>query len=383
MNIRAALARPGDHPPSVLDPLLVPFECKSLKVPNRLVMAPMSRYFAPGGMIIPEVADYYRRRIEGGCGAVITEGISIDRPGAVAADRVPQFHGKESLAEWKKVVDQCHDAGGAFIPQLWHVGGCIDFNFPDSPHPPLESPSGWVGPEMEGGRPMSESDIADVIGSFTRGAIDAKSIGCDAIELHGAHGYLFDQFFWPETNRRDDRYGGPTIRERSQFAAEVVASIRKAVGPDYAIIFRMSQWKVYDYECKLARNPDEMEQWLGPIADAGVDIFHCSDRRFWQPAFEGDDRNLAGWAKKVTGKATITVGSVGLNRDLMEDFVDGESVPEPGNLGDLARRFERGDFDLVAIGRVVLSDHQWIQKVLNGQFGELKGYSLATKEELY
>ena len=230
---------------------------------------------------------------------------------------------------------------------------------------------------------MSESDIADVIGSFTRGAIDARSIGCDAIELHGAHGYLFDQFFWPETNRRDDRYGGPTIRERSQFAAEVVASIRKAVGPDYAIIFRMSQWKVYDYECKLARNPDEMEQWLGPIADAGVDIFHCSDRCFWQPAFEGDDRNLAGWAKKVTGKATITVGSVGLNRDLMEDFVDGESVPEPGNLGDLARRFERGDFDLVAIGRVVLSDHQWIQKVLNGQFGELKGYSLATKEELY
>lgn len=368
---------------SVLDPLLSPFRCKSLSVANRFVMAPMSRYFAPDGMIIPEVADYYRRRIEGGCGAVITEGISIDRPGAVAADRVPQFHGNQSLAAWKNVVDQCHAAGGAFIPQLWHVGGCIDFNYPDSPHPPLESPSGWVGPEVEGGRPMSESDIADVIASFTRAALDAQRIGCDAIELHGAHGYLFDQFFWAVTNRRDDRYGGASLRDRSRFAAEVVASIRRAVGPEFALIFRMSQWKVYDYECKLVRNPDEMAEWLGPIADAGADIFHCSDRRFWEPAFEGDDRNLAGWAKAVTGKPTITVGSVGLNRDLMQDFVDGESAPEPERLDELARRFDRGDFDLVAIGRVVLGDHNWLQKVLHGRFGELRSYSMATKEELY
>ena len=369
--------------PSVLDPLLSPFRCKSLSVANRFVMAPMSRYFAPNGMIIPEVADYYRRRIDGGCGAVITEGISIDRPGAVAADRVPQFHGAKSLAAWKNVVDQCHAAGGAFIPQLWHVGGCIDFNYPDSPHPPLESPSGLVGPETEGGRPMSESDIADVIASFTRAAWDAQRIGCDAIELHGAHGYLFDQFFWAATNRRDDRYGGASLRDRSRFAAEVVASIRRAVGPEFALIFRMSQWKVYDYECKLVRNPDEMAEWLGPIADAGADIFHCSDRRFWEPAFEGDDRNLAGWAKAVTGKPTITVGSVGLNRDLMQDFVDGESAPEPERLDELARRFDRGDFDLVAIGRVVLGDHNWLQKVLHGRFGELRSYSMATKEELY
>ena len=369
--------------PSVLDPLLSPFRCKSLSVANRFVMAPMSRYFAPNGMIIPEVADYYRRRIDGGCGAVITEGISIDRPGAVAADRVPQFHGAKSLAAWKNVVDQCHAAGGAFIPQLWHVGGCIDFNYPDSPHPPLESPSGLVGPETEGGRPMSASDIADVIASFTRAAVDAQSIGCDAIELHGAHGYLFDQFFWEVTNRRDDRYGGTSLRDRSRFAAEVVASIRSAVGPDFALIFRVSQWKVYDYDCKLARNPDEMADWLGPIADAGVDIFHCSDRRFWEPAFEGDDRNLAGWAKEVTGKPTITVGSVGLNRDLMQDFVDGESSPEPERLDELARRFDRGDFDLVAIGRVVLSDHDWLQKVLHGRFGELRPYSMATKVDLY
>lgn len=369
--------------PSLLDPLLAPFVCKSLSVPNRFVMAPMSRYFAPDGMIGNDVVDYYRRRIEGGCGAVITEGISIDRPGAVAADRVPQFHGAASLAAWKVAVDQCHGAGGAFIPQLWHVGGCIDFNYPDSPHPPLESPSGWVGPDMEGGRPMSESDIADVVASFARAAVDAKRIGCDAIEIHGAHGYLFDQFFWSVTNRRNDRYGGATIRERSRFAADVVTAIREAVGADYAIIFRISQWKVYDYECKLVENPNDMAEWLAPIAAAGADIFHCSDRRFWEPAFAGDDRNLAGWAKAVTGKPTITVGSVGLNRDLMQDFVDGESAPQPERLDDLVRRFERGDFDLVAVGRAVLGDHEWLKKVLNGRFGELRPYSMATKEHLY
>lgn len=383
MSATATAGIPDQRPPSVLDPLFSPFTCKSLRVPNRFVMAPMSRYFAPGGMIGRENVDYYRRRIEGGCGAVITEGVSIDRPGAVAADNVPQFHGEESLAVWKQVVDACHQAGGAFIPQLWHVGGCTDFNFPDSPHPPLESPSGIVGPDLEGGCPMSESDIAEVIESFVRGALDAKRIGCDAIELHGAHGYLFDQFFWSVTNRRTDRYGGATIGERARFAAEVVAAIRAAVGEDYAIIFRMSQWKVYDYGCKLARDPDELAQWLGPISDAGVDIFHCSDRRFWEPAFEGSDLNLAGWTKKVIGKPTITVGSVGLNRDLMEDFVAGESVPEPGNLRELARRFERGDFDLVAIGRVVLADEGWIRKIVEGRFDELRPYSLATKETLY
>ena len=372
----------GHHPPSVLDSLLTPFRCKSLSVPNRFMMAPMSRYFAPGGMIGEDNVEYYRRRIEGGAGAVITEGMSVDRPGAVAADNVPQFHGRESLAMWRRVVDACHAAGGAFIPQLWHVGGCTDFNYPDSPHPPLESPSGWVGPEMEGGRPMSESDVADVIQSFVRGALDAKSIGCDAIELHGAHGYLFDQFFWAATNRRSDRYGGAEIGARSRFAAEVVATIREAVGPDFALIFRMSQWKVYEYECKLARNPAELEEWLAPIAEAGVDIFHCSDRRFWEPAFEGDDRNLAGWTKKLVGKPTITVGSVGLNRDLMQDFVDGESLPEPQRLDELVRRYERGDFDLVAIGRVLIANHDWIKKVLQRRFGELKPYSLATKDEL-
>lgn len=236
---------------------------------------------------------------------------------------------------------------------------------------------------MPGGREMSESDIADVIASFARGARDAVALGCDAIELHGAHGYIFDQFFWDVTNKRTDRYGGSDIADRARFAAETVAAIRREVGDDLAVIFRISQWKVYDYDARLARDPAELERWLAPLVDAGVDIFHASERRFWEPSFEGSDFNLAGWVKSVTGLPTITVGSIGLSRDLMADFVEGTSHPEVERLQDLERRFERGDFDLVAVGRALLSDPQWLQLVRAGNFAGLKPYSLATKDELY
>lgn len=369
---------------SLLNPFFTPFECKSLKVANRFTMAPMSRYFSPDGILTEASADYYRRRIEGGVGCVITEGVAIDRPGSVAADTVPGFFGKEGLAAWDRARAGVHAAGGAIIPQLWHVGGCEDFNYPDAPHPPLESPSGLAGPEITGGRMMTLEDVDGVIASFVRAALDAQRLGFDAIELHGAHGYLFDQFFWDATNLRDDRFGGPDIKDRARFAVDVVSAIREAVGPDYAIIFRVSQWKTYQYEAKIARTPQELERWLVPLADAGVDIFHGSDRRFWEHAFpEHGDYNLAGWAKKVTGKPAITVGSVGLDRDLMQDFVSGESAPTLKSLDELARRFDRGEFDLVALGRVLLADPNWLTKVRKGRFSELQPYSKECMDTLF
>ncbi|MFN3552922.1 MAG: NADH:flavin oxidoreductase [Novosphingobium meiothermophilum] len=369
---------------SLLDPFFTPFECKTLKLANRFLMAPMSRYFAPGGVLTQESVDYYRRRIEGGVGGVITEAVAIDRPGSVAADTVPSFYGEEALAAWDRARIDVQGAGGAIIPQLWHVGGCTDFNFPDSPHPPLESPSGLVGPGIEGGRVMTAQDVDEVIASFVRGALDAQRLGFDAIELHGAHGYLFDQFFWDVTNKREDSYGGSDIASRVRFAAETVAAIRAAAGPDFTIIFRVSQWKTYMYEAKIATTPAELEQWLAPLADAGVDIFHCSERRFWEAAFpDEDDRNLAGWTKRIIGKPTITVGSVGLDRDLMQDFVEGQSVPTLKSLDELARRFDRGDFDLVALGRVLLADPNWLTKVRSGATDQLKPYSRECMDTLY
>jgi 2,4-dienoyl-CoA reductase-like NADH-dependent reductase (Old Yellow Enzyme family) len=365
--------RAGDMA-DLLRPLQAPFTCKSLHAPNRFCMAPMSRYFSPGGVLPPEGAEYYRRRAAAGVGTIITEGTGVAIDHAVAADTIPLFGGDDPLAGWKAAIDAVHEAGGTFVPQLWHVGGCMDFNFPDAPHAPLVSPSGFAGPDVPGGRAMSDSDIADTIAAFARSARSAKQLGCDAIELHGAHGYIFDQFFWDRTNLRDDRYGGPDIADRATFAAEVVAACRAAVGEDFAIIFRISQWKTYDYDVKLARDPDELARWLDPLVRAGVDIFHASQRRFWEPEFAGDPKNLAGWVRQTTGRPVITVGSVGMDRDLMQDFVEGISSPMLNRLRDLVDMFERGEFDMVALGRVLLADPDWLLKIQANRLGDLTAY---------
>lgn len=368
---------------ALLKPLQEPFACKSLRPENRFCMAPMSRYFAPGGVLTADGAEYYRRRAANGIGTIITEGTGVAIDHTVSADTVPIFAGDEALAGWKRAVDEVHGAGGMFVPQLWHVGGCEDFNYPDAPHTPLVSPSGFAGPNVPGGRAMTEEDIADTAAAFAQSASHAKDLGCDAIELHGAHGYIFDQFFWDKTNLREDRYGGPDIADRTAFAAEVAAACRAAVGETFAIIFRISQWKTYDYEVKLARDPDEMHRWLAPLADAGVDIFHASQRRFWEPEYEGDAKNFASWVRHVTGKPVITVGSIGMDRDLMEDFVEGISSPMLNRLEDLVAMYERGEFDLVALGRVLLADADWLRKIEAGRIGELTPYDRAIALEQY
>ena len=178
---------------------------------------------------------------------------------------------------------------------------------------------------------MSEEDIADTIAAFATASADAKRLGFDVVELHGAHGYLIDQFFWEATNERTDRYGGATLKERARFAAEIVAATRAALGPDMPLILRLSQWKQQDYKVKLATTPNEMEDWLLPLKEAGVDIFHCSQRRFWEPEFpeiDGEEGlNFAGWAKKLTGAATISVGSVGLSGEFLAAFGGQTSSP--------------------------------------------------------
>ena len=102
---------------------------------------------------------------------------------------------------------------------------------------------------------------------------------------------------------------------------------------------RFSQFKPADYKYQLAKKPQEMEAWLKPLSEAGMDILHCSQRRFWEPEFEGSDLNFAGWAKKLTGKATITVGSVGLYGDFFGAFA-GESS-QPSSFEELNRRYDR------------------------------------------
>jgi 2,4-dienoyl-CoA reductase-like NADH-dependent reductase (Old Yellow Enzyme family) len=353
--------------------LFKPFSLKSLNIKNRIVMAPMTRSFSPDGVPTPEVAAYYRRRAEGEVGLILSEGTVIDRPASSNDSAIPHFYGDAALEGWKHVIDAVHSGGGQMGPQIWHMG--IMDNHPSGwlPSAPFEGPSGLNRPGFNNGNTMTDADIADTIAAFGRAAADAKRLGFDCVEIHGAHGYLIDQFFWEGTNERSDIYGGKTLTERSRFATEVIKEVRKAVGEDFAVIIRLSQFKPSAYNNKLAATPAEMESWLTPMADAGVDIFHCSQRRFWEPEFEGSDLNFAGWAKKVTGKATITVGSVGLTGEFLAAFAGESSAPS--SLDELLRRMDRGDFDLVGVGRAILADPNWTKKVRNHRTEDLKGFS--------
>ncbi len=226
---------------------------------------------------------------------------------------------------------------------------------------------------------MTQRDLDDVIGAFAEAAAAAERIGFDGVEIHGAHGYLVDQFLWAGTNRRTDAYGGDPVA-RTRFAAEIVAAVREKVSAEFPVIFRYSQWKQEAYGARLAETPEELEAILAPLASAGVDAFHASTRRYWQPEFDDSDLNLAGWTKKLTGRTAITVGSVGLEGEFTDSFQGvGAAL---GSLDNLLDRFERDEFDMVAIGRALLQDPQWARKVLAGRFDELAPFDAESLKTL-
>ncbi|MET9255737.1 NADH:flavin oxidoreductase [Streptomyces sp. NPDC048182] len=353
-----------------------PAAINGLTVRNRIAMAPMTRMFSPGGVPGEDVLSYYARRAAAGVGLIVTEGTYVGHDSAGQSDRVPRFHGEEQLAGWARVADAVHAAGGAIVPQLWHIGMVRKQGEPPFADAPAVGPSGLVteGAEVTG-RAMTQQDLDDVIAAFAESAAAAERIGFDGVELHGAHGYLVDQFLWAGTNRRTDAYGGDPV-SRARFAREIVAAVRAAVSPGFPVLFRYSQWKQQDYAARLAETPQELEAILAPLAAAGVDAFHASTRRYWRPEFDGSDLNLAGWTKKLTGKPVVSVGSVGLDGDFTSSFA-GEGAPAAG-LDDLLDRMERDEFDLVAVGRALLQDPQWAEKVLAGRFGELAAFDAAS-----
>jgi 2,4-dienoyl-CoA reductase-like NADH-dependent reductase (Old Yellow Enzyme family) len=382
---------------ALVAPLFQPINLRKVELRNRIVMAPMTRSFSPLGTPGPDVAAYYRRRAEGETGLLITEGVGVDHPASLGdaglnESDLPHMYGEQALAGWRRVVAGVHAADGKIFPQLWHQGVMRKAGTGPQPLAASCRPSGLWGPT---GRttslapddvavcavptaPMTESDIEEVIAAYGRSARHAMDVGFDGIAIHGAHGYLPDNFLWEETNRRTDRWGGDR-RRRSQFAVEIVKAIRAVVGPDRPIIFRFSQWKQQDFRARLANTPQELDEILGPIADAGVDVFDASVRYFNRAEFEGSPLNLAGWAKKLTGKLSMAVGGIGLNKGYYDSKREGSSAAAY-NFEALMERFTRGEFDLVAVGRSLLHDPAWTRKVREGE--ELSTFSEESLREL-
>ncbi len=367
--------------------LFQPLKIGQLELANRIVMAPMSRYFCPNEVPHDGVVEYYRRRAAADVGLIITEATYIPHASAHSYENVPVMYGDAALAGWLKVVEAVHDAGGRIFAQLWHTGSFRELGMhPDPAVPGFDASENLNAFEntTHQTKAMTENDIADVVAAYAKAAESAQSIGFDGIEIHGAHGYLIDSFFWSQTNRRTDRWGGD-IGQRMRFGVEVVKAIRSATEPDFPISFRWSQFKQQDYRAKLARTPEELEQVLRPLVDAGVDIFHSSARRYWEPAFKDQSPlTLAGWTKKVTGKASIAVGSVGLSgvastAKTSPEHVNHTTINFADALLDGVEKVEellaQGEFDLIAVGRALLADPEWALKVKEGRLSERRAFS--------
>lgn len=348
----------------LLGSLIEPTTLAGMPLSSRFAMAPMTRYRSPGGVPTPEVAAYYRRRAENGIGLIITEGVLVDHPSAGHQPAVPRMTAGPAEQGWRAVTEQTHAAGGRIAAQLWHLG---------SQREPVDGIESWTPSGVSGGsRAMSLADVDALLAAYADAAAVAVRAGFDALEIHAAHGYLLDEFLWPHTNRRTDRFGGSPAA-RAAFPAEVIRAVRAAVPADMPIIVRFSQFKERDYAARIAETPAELSVILEAFAAAGADVLHASQRNFADPAFAGSPRNLAGWAKHLTGLPSITVGSVGLRSDFLGSAAHRELVD----------RLDDGEFDLVALGRILLGNPQWVTHAAAGRLDDIRDYRKADEDTYF
>jgi 2,4-dienoyl-CoA reductase-like NADH-dependent reductase (Old Yellow Enzyme family) len=319
----------------------------------------MTRKRSPGGVPTASVAAYYRRRAAGGIGLIITEGILVDHPSAGHESTVPVLTPGAAEAGWRAVTTSVHAAGGRIAAQLWHLGSSFE-----------PARAAWTPSTMKG------EDITKIIDAYARSARTAVNAGFDAVEIHAAHGYLLDEFLWPLTNPRP-------LPDRVAFPAEVVRAVRAEIPSSMPLIVRFSQFKERDYKARIAETPDELGAVLSTLAAAGADVLHASQRRFDEPAFPetGLPDNVAGWAKRLTGLPTITVGSIGLDRAFLTPPASA-GVSVGGGLAALLERHERGEFDVVALGRVLLGNPDWVRLAAAGRIDAIRAYR-KTDEDTY
>ena len=358
--------------------LFEPYKLKNLNLRNRVVMAPMARNQSPGGIPTSEVVAYYSRRAKAEVGLIITEGIEVSHEASSAYPDVPRLDTKEAREGWKRVVNGIKENGGSVIAQLWHCGGFRKLGMQPNPEVPGHTASGLVKPGKKVAHEMTLEDIKQTINAYASDAKYCEEIGFDGVEIHGAHGYLIDNFFWEGTNIRNDSYGG-SIEKRSQFVSEIIQALRSNISQEFIVGLRFSQWKQHDFEAKLAHSTDDLKKVLLSPVESGLDYLHSSMRRFWESEFEGSEENLAYWTKKISNIPTIGVGSVGLD----SDFIDMTAPSKPASIDKAIDDISKEKYDLLAVGRALLSDHEWVLKMKEGRLKDVIPYSKEALLKLY
>ena len=354
------------------------YKLKNLILRNRVVMAPMTRNQSPGGIPTSDVISYYARRAKAEVGLIITEGIEVSHIASSAYPNVPRLDTNKAREGWKKVVDGIKNNNGAVIAQLWHCGGFRKLGMQPNPEVPGYTASGLVKPGKKVAHEMTLQDIKETIDAYASDAKICQDLGFDGVEIHGAHGYLIDNFLWGGTNIREDSYGG-SIQKRSQFVSDIIKAVKENVDNQFIVGLRFSQWKQHDFSAKLASTPDDLKKILMPPVEAGLDFLHSSMRRFWESEFEGSDENLAYWTKKISNIPTIGVGSVGLD----SDFIDMTAPATPTSIDKALDDIKKQKYDLIAVGRALLSDYEWVVKMKEGRLNDVIPYTKDALLNLY
>ena len=366
---------------SALAPLLQPGRIGSLQVRNRIVVPPMQsgrvKDWVPTWAMTEGLAAHGR----GGAGLIFSEGCGLDHPSSFSLPALACLTPR-SLSAWREVVEAVHATGASIFIQLWHPGAARESE-PGSPTAdyPTLSASGLAAKDKPAGRAMTSVELDEVREAYGVAAERVKAIGADGVEIHAGHGYILDSFLWSATNLRDDDYGGSTLAERSRYPAEIVQTVRAAVGPDFPISLRFSQFKGGNYDAKIVSSPEELRTFLGLFRGAGVDCFHVSTRRIFAPAWpELDDRlPLAGFVSSMTDAAVIAVGSMGLQTDLYQTFTtpmeNGAFVV--AHLEKAAQLVSDGWADFIAIGRGQIANTDLVEKMKQGRIDELVSFDKA------
>ncbi|PHM55203.1 oxidoreductase [Xenorhabdus sp. KK7.4] len=331
--------------------LFKPFELGTLKLQNRFVMASIEQERSFGEVSGKKMAEHSCQcATNEGAGLVITEASYINHPSAGEKTDLSRL-GSGSEAYFFEMVKAVHATGGVIFAQLFHPGADDSGRLEPSL---VWSPSGFSATRGSYGKTMTLDDIDEIIASFAETASFAQSVGFDGVEIHGAHGYLIDQFLWANTNRREDVWGG-SIRNRAQFAAQIIAAVRRATDRLFPISFLFSQWKMGANNAAIATSPQDLETLLDPIVQAGTTILHASDGHFGQPAFRNSDRSLAVWAKELTELPTIAGGSTDLSLSGCSAY--------SSDLEVLIRQLDNQQIDLVAVGRQLFSEPNWVSEL--------------------
>jgi 2,4-dienoyl-CoA reductase-like NADH-dependent reductase (Old Yellow Enzyme family)/NADPH-dependent 2,4-dienoyl-CoA reductase/sulfur reductase-like enzyme len=326
------------------------FRIGRMELRNRIVMPPMvTRYASDDGFVTERTKNYYGARAQGGAGLIIVEATYVHRQGNAFVNQLGISDDK-FIPGMKELVDVVHKHGAKIAVQLHHGGR--EAKSTVSGLQPV-APSPLLGLAGETPREMTVEEIAEAVAYFAEAALRAKKIGFDGAELHAAHGYLIDQFLSPTSNKRKDEYGGD-VNNRARFLLEVIAAVKEAVGEDYPVWCRMDG-KEYGVE---GITLEDAQKTARMVEDAGLAAIHVSA---WGPATPTNRatstfvpaiiEELAEGIKKVVSIPIIAVGRI---------------TPEDGE-----RMLKEDKADLIAVGKAMLADVEWVNKVASGKTDDI------------